>query len=132
MLTSLKQHSKYNTLLQGELTGLASVVCHLSAEEPGNLLFAHLLQNGVFHKMCSNKKIPRAKLKTHLVLIFAHLFTRMRLPLSWDPTDANTHPSVNESQVDFVQLSFFLENGTCFYRRVAVNTRSRDRKMQFF
>ncbi|KAL4002464.1 DEAD/DEAH box helicase family protein [Acanthocheilonema viteae] len=84
---------------KGELSGLASVVCHLSANEPGNLLFAHLLQNGVFHKLCGSKTISREEMKSQLVLIFAHLFTSLRLPLSWNPNDKNSYPSTGESEI---------------------------------
>lgn len=85
--------------IQGELSGLASLVCHLSANEPGNLLFAHLLQNGVFHKLCESSTISREEVKSQLVLIFAHLFTNLRLPLSWNPNDKNSYPSTGESEV---------------------------------
>ncbi|MCP9258646.1 putative helicase C28H8.3 [Dirofilaria immitis] len=84
---------------EGELSGLASLVCHLSANEPGNLLFAHLLQNGVFHKLCESRTISREEVKSQLVLIFAHLFTNLRLPLSWNPDDKNSYPSTGESEV---------------------------------
>uniref|UniRef100_A0A158Q886 DEAD/DEAH box helicase n=1 Tax=Elaeophora elaphi TaxID=1147741 RepID=A0A158Q886_9BILA len=83
----------------GELSGLAPLVCHLSANEPGNLLFVHLLQNGVFHKLCESKAISREEVKSQLVLIFAHLFTSLRLPISWNPNDKNSYPSEGESEI---------------------------------
>uniref|UniRef100_A0A1I7W5H4 DEAD/DEAH box helicase n=1 Tax=Loa loa TaxID=7209 RepID=A0A1I7W5H4_LOALO len=84
---------------KGELSGLAALVCHLSANEPGNLLFVHLLQNGVFHKLCEGWTISREEMKSQLVLIFAHLFTNLRLPLSWNPNDKNSYPSTGESEI---------------------------------
>ncbi|VDM09116.1 unnamed protein product [Wuchereria bancrofti] len=83
----------------GELSGLASLVCHLSGNEPGNLLFAHLLQNGVFHNLCRGNTVSREELKSQLVLIFAHLFTNLRLPLNWNPDDKNSYPSTGESEI---------------------------------
>ncbi|VIO90324.1 DEAD/DEAH box helicase family protein [Brugia malayi] len=83
----------------GELSGLASLVCHLSGNEPGNLLFAHLLQNGVFHNLCRDNTVSREEMKSQLVLIFAHLFTNLRLPLNWNPDDKNSYPSAGESEV---------------------------------
>ncbi|VDK71743.1 unnamed protein product [Onchocerca ochengi] len=92
---------RFSNLLnqEGELSGLAPLVCHLSASEPGNLLFAHLLQNGVFHKLCESRTISREEVKNQLVLIFAHLFTNLRLPLSWNPNDKNSYPSTSESEI---------------------------------
>ncbi|KAK6100806.1 DEAD/DEAH box helicase family protein [Brugia pahangi] len=83
----------------GKLSGLASLVCHLSGNEPGNLLFAHLLQNGVFHNLCRDNTVSREELKSQLVLIFAHLFTNLRLPLNWNPDDKNSYPSAGESEI---------------------------------
>uniref|UniRef100_A0A915PQL1 DEAD/DEAH box helicase n=1 Tax=Setaria digitata TaxID=48799 RepID=A0A915PQL1_9BILA len=84
---------------KGELSGLASLVCHLSANEPGNLLFAHLLQNGAFHKLCEGSMTSREEVKTRLILVFAHLFTNLRLPLSWDPNNKNSYPSTGDSEI---------------------------------
>ncbi|CAG9531357.1 unnamed protein product [Cercopithifilaria johnstoni] len=101
---------------KGELSGLASLVCHLSANEPGNLLFAHLLQNGVFHKLCENKTISREEVKSQLVLIFAHLFTNLRLPLSWNPDDKNSYPSTGESEIFLKPLP---DNCACLIKQYA-------------
>lgn len=86
---------------EGIPKGLAPVVVHLSAHEPGNLIFIYLLQKGVFHRLCNRaengsqeaeKEDPR-DLKSILVAIFAHLFTNRRLPLSWNPEDEASYPS---------------------------------------
>ncbi|KHN88765.1 putative helicase C28H8.3 [Toxocara canis] len=84
---------------KGEPHGMAPVVCHLSAHEPGNLLFAHLLQNGVFHRFCKQFAHDRNALKSSLVVVFANLFTNRRLPLFWDPSNKESYPSDGESKV---------------------------------
>ncbi|VDN07517.1 unnamed protein product [Thelazia callipaeda] len=84
---------------KGELNGLASVVCSLAANEPGNLIFAHLLQNGVFHRMCEDQAVSREQIKIQLLIIFAHLFTNVRLPLYWNPSDKKSYPSNTESKI---------------------------------
>lgn len=84
---------------KGEPHGMAPVVCHLAAHEPGNLLFAYLLQNGIFHRLCKQYAHDRNTLKSTLILVFANLFTSRRLPLGWDPNDKQSYPSDGESKV---------------------------------
>lgn len=86
---------------KGEPHGMAPVVCHLAAHEPGNLLFAYLLQNGIFHRLCKQYAHDRNTLKSTLILVFANLFTSRRLPLGWDPNDKQSYPSDGESKVRF-------------------------------
>lgn len=49
--------------------------------------------------------MSREEIKNQLVLIFAHLFTNLRLPLSWNPDDKNSYPSTGESEV----RSYFMQ-----------------------
>uniref|UniRef100_A0A0M3K1T2 Helicase C-terminal domain-containing protein n=1 Tax=Anisakis simplex TaxID=6269 RepID=A0A0M3K1T2_ANISI len=86
---------------KGEPKGMASIVCHLSAHEPGNLLFIHLLQNGKFHAFCKQYTTDRNKLKSLLIVVFANLFTNRRLPLGWNPDDKDSYPSGGDSRVYF-------------------------------
>ena len=98
-------------IFKGMPKGLAPIVCYLSAQEPGNLMFIYLLQRGVFHSLCeqpkgvSAEKKDQLEVKKTLVQIFAHLFTNVRLPLSWNPEDKTTYPSDGDSTVSL--LFFF-------------------------
>lgn len=81
--------------------GLAPVAAHLWSEEPGNLIFVYLLQNGVFHRLCDRASTTGSSLeiKKELINIFAHLFTNTRLPLTWDPNDETSYPHDSEAAV---------------------------------
>lgn len=93
--------------LQGEPSGLAPMVSYMSKHEPGNLIFAYLLQRGYFLRLCRKISVV-SQLKASLVHVFAHLFTNLRLPLSWNPEDKNSYPSTGESEVRWVDLCFLL------------------------
>lgn len=86
-------------VIQGEPNGLAHIVCHLSANEPGNLIFAHLLQNGLFHEICKNYKHSKPLLKSKLILILAHIFTKKRLPISWNPDKKKLQEKIGDAEV---------------------------------
>lgn len=71
-----------------ELTGFAQVVTSLGSFEPGNLVFVHILQKGLFHKYIkafydasTNPDEEKRALKETLVLILSHIFTNKRLPI---------------------------------------------------
>jgi hypothetical protein len=83
---------------QGQPMGFASLVVHLAYHEPGNLIFVYMLQKNVFHKLVkrfmatkdNEERITNMrKLKESLVLVLAHIFTRVRLPRNWNPKDTN-------------------------------------------
>ncbi|CAJ0581105.1 unnamed protein product, partial [Mesorhabditis spiculigera] len=63
---------------KGTGRGLYQLVSLLQASEPGNLIFAHLIQNDIFHQLCRKYKGEELKLK--VLHILATLFTRVYLP----------------------------------------------------
>ncbi|TKR77167.1 hypothetical protein L596_018187 [Steinernema carpocapsae] len=67
------------------LVGFAYAAAHMHLFEPGNLLFAHLLQKGALHVLCKKYESDKPKLKSVLVNILAHIFTNKRLPLHLTP-----------------------------------------------
>uniref|UniRef100_A0A1I8AIS0 Helicase ATP-binding domain-containing protein n=1 Tax=Steinernema glaseri TaxID=37863 RepID=A0A1I8AIS0_9BILA len=83
-----------------KLVGFAYTAVHMQQFEPGNLLFAHLLQKGALHMLCKQYEEKKSELKQVLVNIFAHLFTNRRLPLHLTPE--------NKPQTDH-QVKLFLE-----------------------
>lgn len=72
---------------KGETTGFANIAVHLGVHEPGNLLFVHLLQRGVFHSLQKSMEGEPAQYKQVLVNILAHLFTNRRLPVDYKPAE---------------------------------------------
>ncbi|KAK0416353.1 hypothetical protein QR680_012435 [Steinernema hermaphroditum] len=68
-----------------KLVGFAFAAAHMHQFEPGNLLFAHILQKGALHVLCKQYEERKPELKHILVNIFAHLFTSKRLPLYLTP-----------------------------------------------
>lgn len=71
------------------LYGLAS---SLQESEPGNLVFIHLLHKGTFHSLVKQYQHDRYKLKLKMLTVLANLFTRERLPLSFQPEDKSSYP----------------------------------------
>ncbi|CAJ0558517.1 unnamed protein product, partial [Mesorhabditis spiculigera] len=67
---------------KGAGRGLFEMVTMLQAYEPGNLVFAHLLQRGVFHHLC--RKHKGDELKQIVLNILATLLTRSYLPPNYD------------------------------------------------
>ncbi|PAV74268.1 hypothetical protein WR25_24543 [Diploscapter pachys] len=96
---------------------LANLAMHISAGEPGNLLFIYLLQKGVLHKML--KRIEDHLEKKMLVLqVLATIFTRERLSLAFDPNDPTTYTQDSKSKVFIPDLPEDIQKGVDEYNQM--------------
>uniref|UniRef100_A0AC35TV20 Helicase ATP-binding domain-containing protein n=1 Tax=Rhabditophanes sp. KR3021 TaxID=114890 RepID=A0AC35TV20_9BILA len=68
---------------EGNITQFAPLVSALSDFEPGNIVLTHIIQSQTLHKLVVKYGQNKDALKEELVNIFANLFTRKKLPLSF-------------------------------------------------
>lgn len=64
----------------GKPIGLAGIACHLNWAEPANIVFAKFLTTDIIQKMCTDRSTTIEEKAEKLLLLTAHLFSRVPVP----------------------------------------------------
>lgn len=64
----------------GKPIGLAGIACHLNWAEPANIVFAKFLTTDIVKNMCMDKKTTLEEKAESLLVLTAHLFSRVSVP----------------------------------------------------
>lgn len=64
----------------GKPIGLAGIACHLNWAEPANIVFSRLLTTNIIRNMCTSKFTTLEEKAEKLLLLTAHLFSRVPVP----------------------------------------------------